>query len=304
VSELAVMMCFQKGAAAPILEDVMRNYRLKDTLLGRSAAIRKLIKTCGAGCLVHMGLDVELRGAAVAISVEGQRVVQLGKADRATILSWVKELIAHGCRVVVIEEACGFGYGFHRALEAAGAQDLVVGPQARSGKRKTDKRDAEALALDGYDYTERGQKRKLTVVQPPSREQQKHRKLERQRQWWVKRRNQANNFGSSLLHDFDYYEVPEDWWGQRKWPKLKAKLEAFDPWLVEQLEPVRQEAIYCHKQILELQDRLGVERRDGTGYIKGVGSQTTIALRAEVLDWNRFNNRKQVGSLVGASPKE
>ncbi len=304
MNELVSCNSFQPGAAAPKLEGVMRNYKIKDSLTGRKAAIAKAIKAAGKECVVHLGLDIELNGAAVALSVQGGCVTQLGKANRERIVEWVKELVAMGCRVVTVQEACGFGYEFHRQLEAAGARSLMVGPRNISGKRKTDARDAEALTLDGYDYTERGQKRKLKVVHAPSREQQQRRKLERERQWWVKRRNQVNNHGSSLLHDFDYLEVPEGWWGRRKWPKLREKLLEFDPWLVEQLEPLVHEALFCHDQIRKLQDQLGVVRRDGTGYIKGLGSQTTIALNAEVIDWNRFNNRKQVGSLVGCSPKE
>ena len=37
---------------------------------------------------------------------------------------------------------------------------------------------------------------------------------------------------------------------------------------------------------------------------KGLGVATHLNLNAEICDWHRFNNRKQVGSYIGACPSE
>ena len=38
--------------------------------------------------------------------------------------------------------------------------------------------------------------------------------------------------------------------------------------------------------------------------VRGIGELTRAQMRAEVLDWHRFNNRNQVGSFIGCCPSE
>jgi transposase len=93
----------------------------------------------------------------------GEAPRYFGKSSREEILGAVKPLVALGNRVVCVQEVCGFGYCFHRELQAAGVESLVVAPEALNGRRKTDKRDAGKLCLLLVDYNPR-----FTLAHKPS----------------------------------------------------------------------------------------------------------------------------------------
>ena len=122
-----------------------------------------------------MALDLEVAGAAVAMSFRGKAPRYFGKSSREEILGAVKPLVDLGNRVVCVQEVCGFGYCFHRELQAAGVESLVVAPEALNGRRKTDKRDAGKLCLLLVDYVLRENRDIFKVVRVPSPEQERHR---------------------------------------------------------------------------------------------------------------------------------
>ena len=66
--------------------------------------------------------------------------LDLGKHSREGWLEVVRWLCAQACTVHVVEEACGFGWQFHRDLLALGVDAIVCAPQMLNGKRKTDSR--------------------------------------------------------------------------------------------------------------------------------------------------------------------
>lgn len=115
------------------------------------AAIKKALAQAGDALGVFLGLNLELHGAQGAALVGGGTPLDLSKQTRGDWLALVRWLVEKGGRVHVVEEACGFGWQFHRDLSAAGAQTLVSAPEALNGKRKTDKRDARQLAMLLYD---------------------------------------------------------------------------------------------------------------------------------------------------------
>jgi transposase len=138
--------------------------------------------------------------------------------------------------VVLVEEACGFGYSFHRQLREVGVEAFVVATESLSGKRKTNRRDANKLLDQLYDLDVNGNKKALRPIRVPTLKEQKSRRLCRMRSQLIKVRNILEAQGRGLLFDFDFHDVPQGWWGPRKWPKLRAKLFAHDPWLIEMLE--------------------------------------------------------------------
>ena len=122
---------------------------------------KRLNKQTGVICVA---LDLEVAGAAVAMSFRGKAPRYFGKSSREEILGAVKPLVALGNRVVCVQEICGFGYCFHRELQAAGVESLVVAPEALNGRRKTDKRDAGKLCLLLVDYVVRENRDIFKVV--------------------------------------------------------------------------------------------------------------------------------------------
>ena len=112
------------------MELTMRKYLLKTSegLAGR--ILETTEQTTGVICVA---LDLEVAGAAVATSFRGKAPRYFGKSSREEILGAVKPLVALGNRVVCVQEVCGFGYCFHRELQAAGVESLVVAPEALNG---------------------------------------------------------------------------------------------------------------------------------------------------------------------------
>jgi transposase len=278
----------------------MRKYLLKTSegLAGR--ILETTEQTTGVICVA---LDLEVAGAAVAMSFRGKTPRYFGKSSREEILGALKPLVALGNRVVCVQEICGFGYCFHRELQAAGVESLVVAPEALNGRRKTDKRDAGKLCLLLVDYVLRENRDIFKVVRAPSPEQERRRAQWRQRSQFLKTRNMLAGHGRGLFQYFGYYLVPQRWWGVRAWHKLIAGL---DPWIVEMLDAHRKVILQIEARMEQLEQNTA--NKPATlieeSAVRGIGELARAQMRAEVLDWHRFNNRNQVGSFIGCCPSE
>jgi transposase len=215
------------------------------------------------------------------------------------------ELLRRKHRVVLVEEACGFGYAFHRQLRALGVEAYVVATEMLNRKRKTNRRDAARLLDQLYDFDVNGHKKALRPIRVPTLEQQKSRRLCRMRSHLIKVRNIMEGQGRGLLLDFDFHDVPQGWWGPRKWPKLRAQLLEHDPWLIKMLEHHQRLLITQQLRIRELEHEIARESTyDPHLVAKGLGQTTFDSLQQEAIDWKRFTNRKHVGSYIGCCPSE
>ena len=214
-----------------------------------------------------------------------------------------RELIGRKHRVVLVEEACGFGYAFHRQLRQMGVEAYVVATEMLNRKRKTNRRDAGKLLDQLYDFDVNGHKKALRPIRVPTLQEQKSRRLCRMRSQLIKLRNMMEGQGRGLMFDFDFHAVPQGWWGPRKWAKLRAKLLAHDPWLIEMLEHHQRLLIAQQRRIAELDREIARESNyDGRKVAKGLGQTTFASLQWEAIDWQRFANRKQMGSYLVVVP--
>src|SRR5262245_17062914 len=105
-----------------------------------------------------MALDVELHGGVLAVRVAGGRPIDGGKCSLGTLLELAAELRRRKHQVVLAEEACGFGYSFHRELREIGVEAFVVATEMLNRKRKTNRRDAHKLLDQLYDFDVNGNK--------------------------------------------------------------------------------------------------------------------------------------------------
>ena len=281
----------------------MINYNLEDNVVTHFPAIFKGLGSKPS--VIHVALDVELHGGVLAVRVAGGRPIDCGQCSRSTIAALARELIRRRHRVVLVEEACGFGYALHRQLRAMGVEALVVATEMLNRKRKTNRRDAAKLLDQLYDFDVNGHKKALRPIRVPTLKEQKSRRLCRMRSQLIKVRNIMEGQGRGLLFDFDFHEVPQGWWGARKWPKLRAKLQAHDRWLIEMLEHHQRLLIAQQRRIAELEREIARESNyDGRKVAKGLGQITFDSLQREAMDWKRFGNRRQIGSYIGCCPSE
>lgn len=250
--------------------------------------------------LVKIGVDVHL---AFFVAVAQQDHATPGAPRRFTpeaFVPWVRSLLAAGREVHVVYEACGFGFGLHRALQAAGAACHVISPQAldegHSGV-KTDGRDARTLCLRLDRYLQ-GNRHALAVIRVPREAEEQRRHLSRQREQLVRHRGRMQAQGRGLLVNHGL-PAPPHWWMAQTWAGLTRHLP---DWIVPLLEVSRPVLLGLHAQIQSQSAQL--EAMSPADTPRGLGKLTTTILRHEVCDWKRFNNRREVSSYTGLCPGE
>jgi transposase len=194
-------------------------------------------------------------------------------------------------------EAGPFGYGLHRQLIQLGIHNVVVRPQNwdELGRRvKTDKTDALAWVqrLDRY---LQGNRKALALVQVPTPEQEAQRALRRHRDQLQKDRQCPEAQGRSLML-LQGYRIKGRWWTDQAWQRLEQRLA---PWVLKILKNLRQ--LILNTDQLLAQVTWGIQSQ-AADHPKGFGALTGEVLRREVLDWNRFTNRRPVASLTGMCP--
>jgi transposase len=248
---------------------------------------------------LKLGLDVHLEFIMV-VAQRGHLSAQAPRQfTRPQLVEQVKRWVAEGLAVYCVQESCGFGFVLHRELVDAGAQSLLITPIALNDRRKTDKLDARALCLRLSRYLD-GNRDELAPIRVPTEEEQRKREGTRRRQFLAREIRCLANRGHGQVAEYCHQKLPHRWWGTRNWRKLSALL---DPWLLGVLEKLRELILALEAQLDVLEAQL-VLRVAGQQRPKGLGEITLVTLDAEVCDWKRFHNRKQIGSYTGCCPGE
>jgi transposase len=97
------------------------------------------------GSVIKIGLDVHARVYVAVAQYDHLLPKSARRFCPLEFVPWVKQLLAAGHTVHVVYEACGFGFGLYRDLQAAGAHCYVIAPRKLDEQRtrvKTDPRDA------------------------------------------------------------------------------------------------------------------------------------------------------------------
>jgi transposase len=164
-----------------------------------------------------------------------------------------------------------------------------VHPQKLDPQHKgvvTDKTDARELTLNLDRYL-RGNVRAMSVVRVPSPAEEQRRALSRQREQLRRERQRLAAQGRSLCLT-QGIRLRGSWW--------KVQLTLPD-WLAQRLSVWRQLIVAVEGQLAALTQQ--VEALAPKSRPKGLGPLTLGMLSAELCDWSRFRNRKQIGSYTG-----
>jgi transposase len=248
--------------------------------------------------LLKLGLDVHLEFIMAVAQKDHANPHAPRKFTRELLVAQVKKWVAEGFQVFCVQESCGFGFVLHRELVAAGAQSFLITPIALNGKRKTDKLDARALCLRLSRWLD-GNRDELSPIRIPSQTEQRQREGTRRRKFLAGAIRSLANRGHSQVAEYCHAQLPHRWWGSRNW----LKLATLDPWVLEVLAKLRELILGLEAQLAELQAELLARVKDQVKP-KGLGDMTLVTLDGEVCNWNRFSNRKQVGSYTGCCPGE
>jgi len=252
--------------------------------------------------LIVMGIDVHLRQHVVCRKTDAATVQPAQRMKPEELVAWVVKQKSHAKRIACCYEAGPFGYTLQRQLAAQGITCHVVRPQDwdRHGERvKTDSRDARELAEALARY-EAGNKHALAVVRVPEVEQEQRRLITRQREGFVREVRRLGAMGRS--HGMSQgHEVSGHWWRKGAWSALSKRLPQH---LKDLLEPLSQVLVKLEELIAQRAAQIEARAAAATARPKGLGALTERIIENEVLDWTRFNNRRQVSSYTGLCPSE
>jgi transposase len=244
---------------------------------------------------LKLGLDVHADSIVVVRIVEHSAPQPAQKFTPAKFLEWIKTQLRLAETVYTCYEAGPFGYGLHRALVGLGVRNLVVQPVCLDEHHKGvnhDKSDAQQLALRLDRYVA-GNTRALATVRIPTPEEEQRRCESRQREQLKREAQRVAAQGRGLLLSQGHREK-KGWWEPRRWEPLKLKLPA---WMVERLEVFRRVLATLTGELDALST--AVEAAAPAVRPKGLGGLSCEVVEREVGDWNRFHNRRQVGSYTG-----
>ena len=249
---------------------------------------------------IKLGFDVHLDRYVVVRIIDGGTPQPSQRFTPPEFLLWMAKQLIQAEKVFTCYEAGPFGYGLHRKLERLGAANYVVRPRdwdEYHKKVKTDKRDAQQLALHLDRYVS-GNHDAFCVVRVPTPEQEQDRSVSRQRESFQRERQRLAAQGRS--HALYYGEhIQGEWWREGVWKTSATQLPAM---VVNLLEPLRRLIAALE---IELKTRTKeLEEAAPEPLPTGLGKLTSEILEREVADWNRFKNRRQVGSYTGLCPSE
>jgi transposase len=249
--------------------------------------------------VIKLGIDVHQEFYVVVVQEGGGNPRPAQRFAKDAFLSWAARLKQrNGAEIHAVYEACGFGFGLQRALTGLGIECHVVCPQKldEQNKRvKTDGLDAKALCLKLDRYVE-GNREALALVRIPTEEEEQLRAIHRQREQLVKARKQLEAQGRSLMVNHGIEPV-KSWWKRRTFPTL-----ALPEWMKELLGNSQPILLGLEEKIRALTVQL--QTAAAPGQPRGLGMMTSVVIDREIGNWERFANRRQVGSYTGLCPGE
>lgn len=274
-------------------------------LAAKQTSVQQQAKPEAQADVICLGVDVHLRQHVVCRKIDGATPQPAQRMTPEQFEAWAVKQKSQARRVVCCYEAGPFGYGLQRRLSALGITCHVVRPQDwdKHGQRvKTDGRDARELAEALARY-EAGNKHAIAIVRVPGIEQEQRRAISRQRDALVNEVRRLGAMGRS--HGMNHgHEVSGRWWRTRPWKAVTQKMSAF---LRGLLEPLKDMLVLVEEQIKKLTGQITAKATEKTAAAqrpKGLGALTAQIIDNEVLDWSRFNNRRQVSSYTGLCPSE
>jgi transposase len=250
--------------------------------------------------VLKLGLDTHYRQVTVAMQEDGGRIKAAGKMRHGDFLDWLEKKLDESWEIYSCYEAGAGGYWLHRQLVELGVKNLVVAPKAMGGggkRQKTDKRDSGELC-DSLDRYLRGQDRALSVVAVPTVEQEENRALIRYHRQIMADRGRCEARGKGLLCA-QGIEVHGRWWHAQGWIELQKDPRLKD-WMKEQLIGWRNKILSTDEEQSGLRERIAALAP--AILPKGVGAYSAAVLHYEMRGFERFKNRRQVGSMTGLCP--
>jgi transposase len=250
--------------------------------------------------MIKIGLDVHARLYVAVAQHDHLLPKPAQRLAPSQFVPRVEQLLAAGHSVHVVYEACGFGFGLYRQLQAAGAHCYVIAPRKldeQFTRVKTDRRDATTLCQRLSRYLD-GNTGELALIRVPTEAEEQARHVSRQREQLVQLRQKLEAQGRSLLVNHGL-PSPAHWWKKQTCSRLSKLLPG---WMVIRLEVHRPALLTLQEQIDALSAQL--EAAAPAHVPVGIGKLTTVTITREICAWERFKNRRAISSYTGLCPGE
>lgn len=248
--------------------------------------------------VVKIAQDVHAHVYVSCVQEEGQQPKAPRKADLATHLMRVEELVGRSDKVYSCYEAGPTGFWLHRKLTSMGVENIVIAPTCldERGKRvNNDKSDTLQMAgrLDRYVA---GNKRIFTVVRVPTVEEEQRRVWTRQRKQLQKHRLSVAAQGRGLVLT-QGIAITNLWWQAALWKRYQDKLAS---WVLEHLEIFRKIIMAIEEEIKGIDAKIAAARKaKAEPKPKWAGDLSLEVIETEVCDWRRFGSWRKVGGYSG-----
>jgi transposase len=244
---------------------------------------------------IQLGLDVHADTIVVVRILHHSAPQPAQKFTPAKFKAWVKTQLGRAEAVHSCYGAGPFGYVLHRYLVQIGVKNIVVQPVCLDEHHKGvnhDKSDAKELALR-LDHFLAGNTHALAPVRVPTPQEEQKRAASRQREQLKREVQRVAAQSRGLLLTQGRWEK-KGWWEKKHWEKLSGTLPA---WLARQLEVFRRVLALLTTEL----DAATVALESAAPDVrpKGLGGLTYEVVQREVCRWDRFKNRRQVGSYTG-----
>lgn len=245
------------------------------------------------------------------------------KTVRAGDLAGLKEEIERAKRRFGLSERAGVmscyeagrdGFWIHRYLGSIGVINVVVDPASvdvnrRKRRAKTDRLDLVKLLSSLIRWCD-GEKKVWSVVRVPEVGDEDARHFHREREGLKKERTQHINRMRSLLvlHGVKMKSIGPRFMEQlarvRQWDgsELPSQVRRRLEWEYRRLELVNEQLKELAKQRAEAVRRSNdsrIEKVRKLERLRGVGEAGSWTTVMELFAWRKFDNRKQVGSMLG-----
>ena len=238
---------------------------------------------------LKLGVDWHVDHFRVVRMCDGQSPQPAQRFTPASFLLFVRKQLPLADQIFVVYEAGPGGFHLHRQLTALGVTTFVVHPVKLDPQHKgvvTDKTDARELALKLDRYLG-GNTKAMSIVRVPTEAEEQRRSLSRQREQLRRERQRLAAQGRSLCLT-QGIRLRGEWWSQKL---------SLPEWLEPRLQVWRKLIAAVEEQLDVLTKQ--VEALAPKARPKGLGPLTLGMLLAELCDWSRFKNRKQIGSYTG-----
>jgi transposase len=234
------------------------------------------------------------------------------KFSREQLLKFMARQLTLARRVVCCYEAGCFGYVLQREITALGAECLVIAPQNwddRGKKVRTDNTDTIGM-LQRLDRYVAGNLKALAVVRVPTLGEEVARTRVRQREQLLADRNRLANRGKSVLQQYTR-SASWSWWKPDRWETTRKQVQeelgehAGTVLAILELDRDLLLAVSQKLEALTVEQEKKQKERAGRAKAKrmhGIGELSMAKIEAEIGDWNRFANRRQVASYTGLCP--